>query len=144
MVLSIIHLAEVEMPQYEYRCLDCRRRVSIYMRYEDYGQQPVRCPHCGSQQLRRLIGRVRLGRSAGSGFDDMSDPSEWSEADMEDPRAMARMMRKLGEETGEPMPDEYEEVVGRLEAGENPEAIEKDMPDLGSDMGMGGEDDFGG
>jgi putative FmdB family regulatory protein len=130
------------MPEYEYRCLECHRRVSIYARYEDYGRQPAQCPQCGSQKLRRLIGRVRLGRSAGSEFDDLSDPSEWSDGDVEDPRAMARMLRKLGEETGEAMPDEYEEVVDRLEAGESPESIEKDMPDLEGGMGMGAEDDF--
>jgi hypothetical protein len=30
------------------------------------------------------------------------------------------------------MPAEMDEVVDRLEAGENPEEIEKTMPDLGS------------
>jgi putative FmdB family regulatory protein len=33
------------MPSYEYRCLDCRKRVSLYQRYEDYGRVPVACPH---------------------------------------------------------------------------------------------------
>jgi hypothetical protein len=45
---------------------------------------------------------------------------------------MARMMRKMGDELGEEMPEEFDEVVGRLEAGESPEQIEESMPDLGT------------
>jgi len=47
-------------------------------------------------------------------------------------------MRKMGDETGEDLGPEFEEVVDRLEAGESPEDIEKAIPDLGGDMG----DDF--
>ena len=42
---------------------------------------------------------------------------------------------------GEDMPAEFDEVVDRLEAGESPDEIEKDIPDLG---GGGGMDDFEG
>jgi hypothetical protein len=48
----------------------------------------------------------------------------------------------MSQETGEDMGPEFDEVVGRLEAGEDPEEIEKSMPDLGGDAGGGG-DDFG-
>ena len=51
---------------------------------------------------------------------------------------MARMMRKMGQELGEEMPPEFDEVVDRLEAGESPDEIEKTMPDLGGE----GEFDF--
>ena len=43
----------------------------------------------------------------------------------------------MSAETGEDMGPEFEEVVGRLEAGESPEEIEKSMPEV---MGEGGED----
>jgi hypothetical protein len=36
----------------------------------------------------------------------------------------------MSEETGEEMGDEFDEVVGRLERGENPEEIEATLPDL--------------
>jgi len=48
------------------------------------------------------------------------------------------MMRRMGNEMGEDMPSEFDEAVDRLEAGEKPEDIEKDIPDLGG----GGMDDF--
>lgn len=49
----------------------------------------------------------------------------------EDPRALGRMMRKMGSEMGEDLPPEFDEVVDRLEAGQSPEDIESALPDLG-------------
>ncbi len=129
------------MPTYEYRCLDCRKRAAIYQTYADYGRVPVACPHCASARLERRIGRVRVARSEESRLDTLSDPSDWGDVDENDPRSVARMMRRMGSEMGEDMPAEFDEVVDRLEAGESPDEIEKDIPDLG---GGGGMDDFEG
>lgn len=129
------------MPIYEYRCRDCRRRVSIIWRSfaEAEQGQPV-CPRCGSGNLTRLISRVRVIRSTGGSLDDLSDPAALADLDENDPRAMARLMRRMADETGEDLGPEMEEVIDRLEAGEDPEAIEKSMPEL---MGEGDEADFG-
>ena len=126
------------MPTYEYRCLDCRKRAGVYQSYADYGRVSVACPHCGSARLERRIGQVRVARSEESRLDTLSDPSDWGDVDENDPRSVARMMRRMGSEMGEDMPAEFDEVVDRLEAGESPEEIEKDIPDLGG----GGTDDF--
>ena len=46
----------------------------------------------------------------------------------------------MGNELGEEIPSEFDEVVDRLEHGQHPEEIEKDLPDLGAgDMGGEGE-----
>lgn len=124
------------MPSYDYRCDDCSKRSIIYQTYEEYGESPVECPHCGSKNLQRIIGRIRIAKSEDARLDDLSDPSGW-DLDENDPKSMAKMMRKMGNELGEDMPAEFDEVVDRLEAGEDPENIEKDMPDLG------GGDDLG-
>jgi putative FmdB family regulatory protein len=125
------------MPTYEYRCQACGKRVSLFLTYEDYDKAEVQCSHCGSLELKRLITRVRYVRSEESRLDSLSDPSKWDGFDEEDPRAMAKMMKQMGQEMGEELPPEFDEVVDRLEAGENPEDIEQSMPDLG------GGDDFG-
>ncbi len=125
------------MPIYEYRCQECKQRASIHQTYEEYGQVEVRCPHCGSAKLQRLINRVRVARSEESRLENLADPSQWGDLDEEDPRSMARMMRKMGQELGEEMPPEFDEVVDRLEAGEDPDSIEQSMPELG---GSGGQD----
>ncbi|HEC35964.1 MAG TPA: zinc ribbon domain-containing protein [Anaerolineae bacterium] len=126
------------MPIYEYRCQDCRRRVSILWRSfsEAETEQPL-CPRCGGTNLTRLVSRVRVVRSEESRLEDLADPSFLSDFDENDPRSMARMMRRMADEVGEDMGPEFEEVVGRLEAGESPEEIEKTMPEL---MSEGGED----
>ena len=48
------------------------------------------------------------------------------------------MMRKMGNEMGEQVPPEFNEVVDRLEKGQSPEEIEKEMPDLGEEDGWYG------
>jgi hypothetical protein len=77
---------------------------------------------------------------------DFSDPSALAGLE-NDPQSMGRMMRKMGSEMGEDIPPEFNEVVDRLEKGQRPEDIEKDMPDLGEgEMGgndMGGDDTGG-
>ena len=129
------------MPIYEYRCYDCRRRVSILWRNFSEAEEgkPV-CPRCGGTNLTRLVSRVRVIRSEDSRLEDLADPSFLSGFDENDPRSMARMMRRMSDEMGEDLGPEFDEVVGRLEAGEGPEEIEKTMPEL---MDEGG-DDFGG
>lgn len=69
-------------------------------------------------------------------MDDLADPSSFGDLDENDPRSIARWMRKMGDEVGEDMGPEFEEVMGRLESGESPDDIEKSMPDLG---GAGGD-----
>ncbi len=129
------------MPIYEYRCHDCRRRVSIFWRtFSDAeGDAPV-CPRCGGAKLTRLVSRVRVVRSEESRLEGMADFDDLPDFDEGDPRSMGRWMRKMSREMGEDLGPEFDEVVGRLEAGEDPEEIEKSMPDL---MGEGGGD-FGG
>lgn len=134
------------MPLYDYLCLDCHRRFEIYMSYAEYGTRSVQCPHCQSLHVRRRLPRVRLARSEEDRIeslaDDFSDPSALEGLE-EDPRAMGRFMRKMSQELGEEMPPEFDEVVERLEKGQSPEEIEKEMPELGSGEipGASGEED---
>ncbi|MGQ9490296.1 MAG: FmdB family zinc ribbon protein [Anaerolineae bacterium] len=129
------------MPIYEYLCHDCQRRVSLLWRsFADAQSRPPICPRCGGQHLTRLVSRVAVLRSEESRLEDLADPSALDGLDENDPKSLARFMRKMADETGEDLGPEFEEVIGRLEAGEDPESIEKAMPELGSDLGG---DDFG-
>jgi putative FmdB family regulatory protein len=131
------------MPIYEYRCLDCKRRVSVFLTYAEYGQSHPSCPQCGGSRLERLISRVRFARSEESRLDSLSDPSAWGGVDENDPKSVARMMRKMGGEMGEEMGPDFHEAIDRMEAGESPESIERDIPSLGGDSpAPGGMDDF--
>ncbi len=127
------------MPNYDYRCLDCKRRFEVFLPYAEYGRQKVTCPHCQSENIQRKIGRVRIGHSEESRLDSYSDPSMLEGLD-DDPKALGRMMRQMSQELGEDMGPEFSEVVNRLEAGQSPDEIEASMPDLPGDDSFAGED----
>ncbi len=132
------------MPIYEYYCSDCSRRVSLLWRsFKDLESREPVCPRCGGTHLRRLVSKVAVLRSEASRLDSLAEPGDMPDVDENDPKSLARWMRKMSQETGEDMGPEFDEVVGRLEAGEDPEEIEKTMPDLGGGEGGGGDDDFG-
>ncbi|HHE71907.1 MAG TPA: zinc ribbon domain-containing protein [Chloroflexi bacterium] len=126
------------MPIYEYRCGQCGRRFSVFWRtFSKIDEGKLSCKRCGSREVKRLVSRVRVARSEDSRLEDLTDPTNWGDFDENDPKSMGRFMRKmmneLGDEAGDLGP-EFEEVIERLEAGQDPEEIEKEMPDL---MGEG-------
>lgn len=128
------------MPIYEYRCNDCRRRVSVFWRsFSEIGVTRPSCPRCGSENLTRLVSRVAVVRSEESRLEALADPSSLAGLDENDPKSMARWMRRMSQEMGEDLGPEFGEVIDRLESGQSPEEIEEAMPDLGGDLGMGDE-----
>lgn len=88
-----------------------------------------------------VTGRAKEDSGEG-GEPDMDDPKmEAAMAEMEremagmdeenpDPRQMGHLMRKMADMTGEKMPPVMEEMIGRLEAGEDPEKLEEEFGDL--------------
>ena len=124
------------MPTYEYRCEDCRRKFELFLSYSEYGSKEILCPHCDSNNTRRKISRVKIAHSNESRFENLADPNALAGLE-DDPRSLGRMMRQMSGEIGEDMGPEFDEVVNRLESGQNPEDIEKELPELG-EGGMGG------
>ncbi|MBI3764417.1 MAG: zinc ribbon domain-containing protein [Chloroflexi bacterium] len=130
------------MPVYEYRCGDCKQRVGIFQTYAEYGKKKVNCPNCGSEALTRIISRVRVAKSEDARLESMSDPSNFGDLDENDPKSMAKFMKKMGAEMGEDLGPEFNEVVDRMEAGESPESIEQTMPELGGAGEAGLNDEY--
>ncbi len=129
------------MPTYDYRCQSCKARFELYLTYAEYDHSQITCPECGSGQVARRIGRVRIAKSEDRRIEDMVDPSQLSGIE-DDPKALGRLMRKMGDELGEDTGPEFDEVVSRLEKGQDPEQIERELPDFGEGMsGSGGSDD---
>lgn len=123
------------MPTYSYTCQACGARFFKRLSFEEYDKAKVHCPKCKSVEVQRRIGRVRMLRSSESRLNALDDPAAMAGLE-EDPRAMAKMMREMGNELGEDVGPEFDEVVDRLEAGQSPDEIDKELPDLG------GGDDF--
>jgi len=71
--------------------------------------------------------------------------AEMEHLDENDPKAMASAVRKMTELAGEPVTPAMEEMIRRLEAGEDPDRIEEDLGDaLEGEMGEEGGGGFGG
>jgi putative FmdB family regulatory protein len=121
------------MPIYDYRCQDCRRRVSLLFRTYAAADGAT-CPHCGSSELSRLVTRFAVMRSEESRLEALADPSGFGDLDENDPRSMARWARRMGEELGEDAGPEYQEMIDQMEAGE--------LPDDGGGAEAGIDGDF--
>lgn len=148
------------MPIYEFACPKCRRIFSFLAKRVNPEGAPA-CPKCGNKKMSKQLSRFAMTRglkepaAAGPGAGeppapDLDDPRvaramaemerEMEHLDENNPRHMARLMRKMKDlmPPGS-MPREMETAIKRLEAGEDPEKIEADMGDVLGDFMGGGE-----
>ena len=88
------------MPIYEYQCDACRKRTTLFIRSIS-NPEPVRCQHCGSDRLTRLMSRIATPKSEEARMESLADPSSLGDLDESDPKSMARFMKKMARETGE-------------------------------------------
>jgi putative FmdB family regulatory protein len=111
------------MPIYEYLCLDCKKPFSFLVGVVAGSGEPE-CSRCGGKKLRKLISRVARVRSKESSFENLADPSKLG--DMDDPKAMARWAKEMGrtmaDETGEELPEDFDQM---MEGGMEGEADEE-------------------
>lgn len=133
------------MPIYEFYCRSCNRIMSFFSRRIDTVSRPD-CPRCHARKLSRevsafaSVGRHK-GESDGGGDGElpMDEPrlekamdslaEEAAGLDESDPRQAANLMRKFSSATGLKMGEGMEEAIRRLEAGEDPEAVEAELGD---------------
>ncbi|MGH7813980.1 MAG: FmdB family zinc ribbon protein [Candidatus Binataceae bacterium] len=106
------------MPIYEYQCAKCRRMTSVLT--TRVGEKATAaCGHCGSKKLHRLMSRFAMPKSEQARLDRMSDPSSYGGFDENDPKSVARTMRKMGTELGgdEFSGPDFDEAVEAIESG---------------------------
>src|SRR5437870_8982691 len=99
------------MPIYEYQCDACRKRTTLFIR-SIINPEPVRCQHCGSDRLTRLMSRIATPKSEEARMESLADPSSLGDLDESDPKSMARFMKKMAGEMGE---DFDEGMMGELD-----------------------------
>jgi putative FmdB family regulatory protein len=148
------------MPIYEFLCTTCNRIYSFHS-FKMATEKIPSCPKCGDADLRRVPSSFGVATSttapahdddAEGGFDDprmeremMRFASELENMDENDPRAMAAAVRKMTEIAGEPVTPAMEEMIRRLEAGEDPEKVEEELADaIEEEMGDEGGGGFSG
>lgn len=120
------------MPVYEFRCTACGKKYEKRLSYSEYDQYSGCCPFCGSTQVNRIIRAVRVARGDKAHLSSLADPAALNAVD-DDPRALGKMMKQMQTQLGaNDMPGEFDEVVDRLEKGQTPDQIERDLPELSS------------
>jgi putative FmdB family regulatory protein len=118
------------MPIYEYQCEKCRKMTSVLTTRVSKKVDAV-CAHCGGKKMRRLMSRFAMPRSEESRMDSLADPSKLRDLDENDPKSVARMMKRMGTEMGDEFSGpEFDEAVQELESG----------GDLSSDDSSGDDD----
>ena len=129
------------MPIYEYDCRGCRRRVSLLVLTPSTAPAPE-CPRCGSLDLSRLMSRFATVKSEDARLDSLADPGQYGDLDENDPRSVARFMKKMGQEMGEDLGDDLDTAIEESldEEGGGGEGLD-DMPL--PDAGDAGGDDAG-
>jgi putative FmdB family regulatory protein len=98
------------MPIYEYRCKECRRISSFLLLNLRDPFVPV-CKQCGSHSLERVLSRVHVRLSEETRLERLADPSVWSGVDENDPKSVAKVLKKMGQEMGEDFPGEVDEMM---------------------------------
>jgi putative FmdB family regulatory protein len=98
------------VPIYEYDCHDCRRRVSLLVMAPSTAPAP-RCPRCGSAALSRLMSRFATVKSEDARLDALADDASFGDLDENDPKSVARFMKKMGKEFGDELGDDFDSAV---------------------------------
>ena len=147
------------MPIYEFYCPNNHRIYSFFARSLSYAGKTPRCPDNPKHKMERMVSSFAVtGRAKekpdlppGAGMDDPRMDAMMAEMEREiggldednpNPRQLAHLMRKMSAMSGEKIPREMNEMLQRLESGEDPEKLEQEMGDLlgdgpGEEGGMG-------
>jgi putative FmdB family regulatory protein len=115
------------MPVYEYRCNNCRRLVTLYVK--NLSDVPkATCTACGSDNLTRLFSSFAVRKTYKDVYEDILSDSQLTRRMMaNDPRALTEWSRKMEGAEGREMGPEGEEVMERLDKGERWDKVVTDM-----------------
>jgi putative FmdB family regulatory protein len=138
------------MPIYEFLCGRCNVLLNFFSSKPAPEARPA-CPRCGEAGLERRPARFAIGKRPTEGDTDDGDADDFlagiDEERMEramaamsgemenlgegeeDPRAIARTLRRFGYAAGMELGPRMEEMLRRLESGEDPENLDEDFGD---------------
>ena len=131
------------MPIYEFYCADCHTLFNFFSPTIDTTTRP-QCPRCKRPDLERRPARFATLKHQGDEEPDpLGDLNEERLASVmdsmmgelgaidenEDPRQLAGLFRRFGEASGLELGPRMEEMMSRLEAGEDPDHLEEEMGD---------------
>lgn len=138
------------MPIYEFYSPDTHKVYSFYARSQRYADIIPCCPDGSDKRMQKRVSAFAFLQSVSEepgdlSGDDAAMESALNELESEfrgidehnpDPRQLGQMMRRMQEVTGHRLPQSMQEMMTRLEKGENPENLEEMFGgDLEEEMG---------
>ena len=139
------------MPIYEFYCSDCHTLFNFFAASIDTKSRPA-CPRCERPELERRPARFAMlkhqGEEKPDPFGDLDDErlagvmssmmEEMSSLeDDEDPRKLAGLFRRFSESAGLDPGPRMEEMMARMEAGEDLDQLEEELEgELGGDESL--------
>ncbi|MGK0187679.1 MAG: hypothetical protein ACI9R3_003467 [Verrucomicrobiales bacterium] len=144
------------MPIYEYYCPDNNKLYSFFARSLAMRDRVPRCPDDATLRMEKRVSRFAVTKSSGdaesgpeddllAGLDESKMESMMMEMEKEmsgmdqdnpDPRQLAGFMKKMAGAMGGKVPDAMQEMISRLEKGEDPDALEAEFSDAFDDDEM--------
>jgi putative FmdB family regulatory protein len=108
------------VPIYEFRCDDCGRVSSVFVRSASSEVQAA-CEHCGSRALHRVMSKVARLKTDRDVLDEHGDGS--GPEGVRDPRQIGRWVEKRFQEYGMEVPAETRDAIARAREGDLPDAV---------------------
>jgi hypothetical protein len=148
------------VPIYEYYSPQARKIYSFYARSISYSNAIPRCPDNPAYRMEKMLSTFAVPGSKKTESSERSPEGAPDDARLEgvmaqmekefggmdesnpDPRQLARLMRTVSDATGEKMPKEMQEMLARMEKGEDPERLEAEYGDVleNAEGAMGGDE----
>ena len=131
------------MPVYEFYCADCHIVFNFLSRRVNVDKRPP-CPKCRRPELERQVSLFAVSRGrkeeTPEGMPDIDEEKmetaimglagEMEGMDENNPRQMAHFLKRLKDVTGMNLGSGMDEVIRRLESGDDPDRIESEIGEL--------------
>ena len=112
------------MPIYEFKCRDCGRLNSVFVKTMSSETQPE-CRHCGGRNLERAVSCFAYHKSEQTILEEYGAEPKRLE-DYKDPRQIGRWVERKFQEYGMEVPEPAREMIDAAREGEMPEPL-KDL-----------------
>ena len=106
------------MPIYEYKCQDCDRLTSVFVKSMS-SEVDATCRHCGGSKLSRAISGFAYHKSEQTILAEYGAEPKRVE-DYRDPRQIGRWVERRFTEMGEELPDQTRRMIDAAREGELP------------------------
>lgn len=114
------------MPVYEFMCDTCKKKVSIFMKFDAYNPNPL-CPLCYKAKLRRIFSTFAMRMS-----DNIESSLGPSYDYYKDPRNIGKHIEKHFQDMNIEMPAEIKQNIEAARGGELPTSL-KDLNNASPD-----------